>query len=399
MKKIFSLFSLTLILLLGFGFAQSASADNDKNNSNRNNDRSYNERNRPNQNNNKPPVVYIFATKYSIKAGKSTELYLKTKNTIDSCTASGGWTGVKSKDVREKVSPLVTTTYTITCTNAYGSYSDSVEIYVKNKGTTTPPVIPPATTTPPVSTTTLSFSGNPLSITNGATSTLTWTSTNANFCLASGAWTGNQSLGSSTIVSPSATSTYTLSCGGLGGTTTASVTINVSPTTTPPVASLDHVVISEVYYDVDPTKGVESTNEWIELYNDTDSSIDIGGWVVADTSDEFDLVPLGTTIPANSFVVLTASTTTLGFWGSVPMVSLGNRLGNALGNTGDSIYLKNAASTTVDSMSYGSTTPVAFTPTVPIVSEGHSLKRANLLVDTNSSIDWQDETTPTPGSF
>lgn len=491
MKKVVSLFSFVLAMafVVGvFGATNVVYAKNDK----KNNDNGYEERandknnkcsgwnwfkkNREcNPNADKPPVVYIFASKYSIKAGKSTELYLKTKNQIDSCTASGGWSGTKSKDIREEVSPLVTTTYTITCTNPWGSYSDSVEIWVKGSATTTPPatttlaatlsfsgnplnitdaqdstltwdstnathclasgswsgsksldgnqvVSPNATSTytlacgnssgtstksvtinvTPTSTPvapTLNFVADPLSILNGSSTSLTWSSANTNFCLASNAWAGSKSLSGSLSVSPSATSTYTLHCGGLAGTTTQSVTVDVVPTSTP-VQNLDHLLITEVYYDPDVlhTGTSDVSSEWIEIYNGTGVSVDVSGWSVADASGEFDLIPSGTSIASGSFLVLASSATTTTLWGNTPMLNLGSTLNGGLVNTSDVVFLKNAASSTIDGVSYGADTN-AFDPGTPDVGDGHSIKRSNLTTDTNTASDWIDEDTPTPGSF
>ncbi len=48
-------------------------------------------------------------------------------------------------------------------------------------------------------------------------------------------------------------------------------------------ASADHVVINEV--DINPPgDDSASISEWVELYNPTDSDIDIGGWGIASTT-------------------------------------------------------------------------------------------------------------------
>ena len=85
---------------------------------------------------------------------------------------------------------------------------------------------------------TLSFSASPLSITQGQSSTLSWSSTNVSSCSASGAWSGAKALSGSESVSPAVTSTYTLTCTGTAGSVSKSTTITVSPPsdTTPPSA-------------------------------------------------------------------------------------------------------------------------------------------------------------------
>jgi hypothetical protein len=82
------------------------------------------------------------------------------------------------------------------------------------------------TTTPPTPTVTLS--ATPLSITAGGNSTLTWSSTNAGSCLASGAWSGAQpTTGSFNTGALNQTSTYNLTCTGAGGSAKATVTVTV----------------------------------------------------------------------------------------------------------------------------------------------------------------------------
>jgi peptidoglycan/xylan/chitin deacetylase (PgdA/CDA1 family) len=57
---------------------------------------------------------------------------------------------------------------------------------------------------------------------------LTWNATNAVSCTSSGAWFGTRLTSGTLFVAPAATTTYVLTCDGVGGSTTASVTIEVS---------------------------------------------------------------------------------------------------------------------------------------------------------------------------
>ena len=63
----------------------------------------------------------------------------------------------------------------------------------------------------------------------GQTTTLTWSSTNATACMATGAWSGSQALNGSQILSPAAPGslTYTLTCTGPDGSATASAALTV----------------------------------------------------------------------------------------------------------------------------------------------------------------------------
>lgn len=95
---------------------------------------------------------------------------------------------------------------------------------------TPPPPPPPAPVAP-----TLNFSASPASITSGQSSTLTWTTTNADVCIASGAWSGTKAVaGSESTGSLTATQSYTLNCSGSGGSIERAVTVTVTATPTPP---------------------------------------------------------------------------------------------------------------------------------------------------------------------
>jgi uncharacterized repeat protein (TIGR01451 family) len=75
-------------------------------------------------------------------------------------------------------------------------------------------------------------SDGPITVSYNASANLTWTSTNANSCTASGSWSGTKSTsGSQSTGSLTSSKTYTITCTGNGGSAIDSVTINVdSPT-------------------------------------------------------------------------------------------------------------------------------------------------------------------------
>ena len=78
---------------------------------------------------------------------------------------------------------------------------------------------------------TVSISANPTSVTSGSASTLSWSSANATVCTASGAWSGTKATSGSQTVSPTATTIYTLTCTGTGGTASQSTTVSVTAPT------------------------------------------------------------------------------------------------------------------------------------------------------------------------
>src|SRR4030066_570749 len=74
----------------------------------------------------------------------------------------------------------------------------------------------------------VTISAHPTTIISGNSSTLSWSSTNATTCTASGSWTGSKSTSGSQTVSPTRNSTYTLTCTGPGGSANRSATVTVN---------------------------------------------------------------------------------------------------------------------------------------------------------------------------
>ena len=117
------------------------------------------------------------------------------------------------------ITPAQTTLYTITCGNGAGSRSRSAYIYVNDPPPPPPPPAPASTFT--VSPTCTWSSGDPI--------TLSWTSKNTTSCSISPG-VGTVDLNGSVIVNPTATTTYTLTATGSGGTINRSVTVPQAPT-------------------------------------------------------------------------------------------------------------------------------------------------------------------------
>ena len=99
---------------------------------------------------------------------------------------------------------------------------------------------PPATT---AAAPTVSLSLQPTTITAGQSATLTWSSTNAGTCTASGAWSGSQPTSGRQTVTPSSSggATYTLTCTSTvaaAGNAVMTATLTVNPTTAYAVTDL-----------------------------------------------------------------------------------------------------------------------------------------------------------------
>jgi len=163
------------------------------------------------------PTVTLTAKPTGVFTGASATLTWSTTNAT-SCTASGGWSGTKATSGNVLTAALsATTSYTLTCDGASGS----------TPATTTTAV----TVTPPPPAPTVTLTASPTIIGTGTAATLTWSSTNATSCTASGGWSGTESTrGSASTGVLTATTSYTLTCSGPGGSKsgTAGVTVTSS---------------------------------------------------------------------------------------------------------------------------------------------------------------------------
>jgi hypothetical protein len=80
------------------------------------------------------PVVNLSANPTAITAGQATTLTWSTTNAT-SCTASGGWSGVRGTSGTEQTAAIAsTTTFTLACTGAGGSSSQSSTVTVNAPG-------------------------------------------------------------------------------------------------------------------------------------------------------------------------------------------------------------------------------------------------------------------------
>jgi len=343
------------------------------------------------------PTLDLTANPTTIDEGSSSLLSWTTTNAT-SCEKSGGWSGATTTSGTLSVSPTATTTFAMECTGPGGSISDSVTVNVR--------LVPDEPDEPTVNLVAAPTTVHENSAGN-ATTTLTWTTTNATSCTASGgAFTGSKAVNGSQTVTPSATTTYSLDCTGPGGNANDSVTVNFVPEPGPGPSG--NLLITEVHYDLSNStttpQGEEPGNEWIELHNGTNQTLDLGGYTIHDSAGS-DTIPAGTMLAAGQFIVITSSATTSSFYsipGNAAILVLASSIGsNGLGNAGDMVEIRNDEANTVDAVSWGSNT-TAFTPSVrPGTTAddfpGQSIGRINISVDTGAAADWETKSTPTPG--
>jgi hypothetical protein len=147
-----------------------------------------------------------------VAQGDTVTLTWSTTNATE-CVAAQGWSGTKAVSGSETTGPLnATTTFELTCRGPGGSVTRS----------TTVTVVPPPTVTLDASATTVSAPG---------TVTLSWSSSNATSCTASDGWDGARAPSGSEEITPLlSTTTFTLTCQGVGGTSAPqSVAVTVTP--------------------------------------------------------------------------------------------------------------------------------------------------------------------------
>jgi PKD repeat protein len=196
------------------------------------------------------PTVAFSAAPSAVAAGQSATLTWSSTNAT-SCSASEGWSGTRSTSGSQAVTPTATTTYILTCMGIGGVAAASVLVTM----TTLVPAV--------------SLSASPASIASGASSMLTWSSTDAGSCTASGGWSGTKATSGTLAVSPTSTTTYGLSCTGSGGTGSQSTTVTVaapSAITASLVASrTSGVAPLYVFFDATGTTASATTRPFHEL--------------------------------------------------------------------------------------------------------------------------------------
>jgi hypothetical protein len=158
------------------------------------------------------PVVALSSSRYSLISGQNATLTW-TSNNVTSCTSTNFSNGAALSG-SVVVTPITTTTYTVTCNSASGPVSSNATIIVTNANGVAPVV---------------TFTARPNFITPGKQATLTWNATGADSCVGDGNFsTGASSVTSGTaVVSPLATTTYTLTCtnNGTNASRTSKVTV------------------------------------------------------------------------------------------------------------------------------------------------------------------------------
>jgi hypothetical protein len=188
------------------------------------------------------PTVALSASATEIAGGGSTTLTWSSTD-ADQCTAGGGWSGTFGPSGTQSVGGITSSTsFSLTCTGSGGSASDSTSVTV-------------------VPAPSVSLSSADSSVPSGGTTSLTWSSTDADTCQASGGWSGARSPAGSEAVGPiDGSTTFTLSCTGIGGSAMQMVSVSaigeiqiswVAPTENVDGTPLTDLASFRIYYGPD----------------------------------------------------------------------------------------------------------------------------------------------------
>jgi hypothetical protein len=150
------------------------------------------------------------------------------------------------------------------------------------------------------------------------------------------------------------------------------------------------VVFSEIYYD---TIGTDTAEEWIELYNNSAFSVNIGGWTITDNNGTglTYTIPAGETMAAYSYYTIARNSTGFNNLYGYDADLYGLTL--ALNNDGDTLILEDASSNVKDGVAWeggaSAGIPVGWgSTTLPSASTGNSIIRTDATVDTDTYADW-----------
>ena len=191
------------------------------------------------------PTVSIQINPSTVKAGDTATLSWSSANAT-SVTLDNGIGPVPASGSRT-ITPADTATYTATATGAAGTISATATVTV---------VFPP----------TIAFAASPSSITQGDTTTLSWTSTNADSVSIDNN-IGPEQPNGSVVVSPKSPTAYTATATGPGGTVSSTFKVDVSNPPPPTVnISLTPATISA---------GQVATLSWTST-NGVSAAIDTG---------------------------------------------------------------------------------------------------------------------------
>ncbi len=141
------------------------------------------------------------------------------------------------------------------------------------------------------------------------------------------------------------------------------------------------IVINEINYNSNNT---HNPGDWIELFNNNMSKIDLSGWTLNDAADSNEFIfPEEISIESGAYLVLSSDTNKF----NKVFPDIDNTIGNfdfGLSSLGDTVRLFNHEKQIVDSLSYLSVSPWSISPN----GNGPTLELINPNLDNNNPNNW-----------
>lgn len=150
------------------------------------------------------------------------------------------------------------------------------------------------------------------------------------------------------------------------------------------------IVINEINYNSDNDNF--DAGDWVELYNQENSMIDLSNWTFYDNGNKF-TIPTGTNIEANGYLILIEDS--ISFKDAFPDVPANLIIGNlpfSLSNKGERISLFESSKCLVDYVIYSDKNPWPETPD----GDGATLSLIDPVIDNALSSSWEASDTLNP---
>lgn len=187
------------------------------------------------------PSLAFSSSDSRIMRGDSVALSWYATN-ADSCIASGDWEGVRSTEGLQNLNNLLeTSVFILECSGNGRQVRQSVTVEVQQPEPAAP---------------TMTLTASSGSVDYDGSVTLSWSSTGADDCIASGDWSGSKPVnGRETIDNLMADSQFSLECSGAGGTVSRQVDVSVAPqqnngtarlSWTPPTENTDNTPLQDL---------------------------------------------------------------------------------------------------------------------------------------------------------
>ncbi len=193
------------------------------------------------------PSLYFAGSASQISPGSAVTLSWEAVHS-SGCIASGSWSGVKGIQGSQTIDNIQQDSlFVLECNGAGTSVSQTVSVDVVPAS----PVLP-----------TLTLQSSASSVSSGGSVNLSWISTDADVCTATGGWSGNKTqTGLETISNLTANTRFSLTCSGAGGSVTRHVDVVVT---------------------ANPAGGSTALLSWVSPTENTDNSplLDLAGFKI-----------------------------------------------------------------------------------------------------------------------